>query len=235
MIELRPAEARGRTRLSWLDSRHSFSFGDYYDARQMGFGPLRVINEDRVASAAGFPTHGHRDMEIISYVLDGALEHKDSIGNGAVISPGDVQRMSAGTGIRHSEFNPSQDMPVHFLQIWIEPERAGLAPGYEQKAFTTEERRGKLRLVASRDGRAGSITVHRDVALYAALVSPGDRLLHRLATGRGAWCQVTRGAMTFNDTPLRAGDGAALRDERELTIDGKEDGEILLFDLPLNT
>jgi quercetin 2,3-dioxygenase len=232
MITLRPSETRGQTRLSWLDSRHSFSFGEYYDPRQTGFGPLLVINEDRVAPGAGFPTHGHRDMEIISYVLSGALEHKDSIGTGAVIRPGEVQRMSAGTGIRHSEFNSSHDAPVHFLQIWIEPERAGLPPSYEQKAFAPEERRGRLRLVASRDGAQGSITVHRDVAVHAALTAPGDRLRHGLAQTRAVWLQVTRGAVTLNGSLVLAGDGAAIDGEPEIMIDGKEDGEILLFDLP---
>ena len=233
MITLRPAAARGRTRLGWLDSRHSFSFGEYYDPRRTGFGPLLVINEDRVAPGAGFPTHGHRDMEIVSYVLEGALAHKDSIGNGAVIRPGEVQRMSAGTGILHSEFNPSTDAPVHFLQIWIEPERAGLAPSYEQKAFDAAERRGRLRLVASRDGRGGSVTIHRDVDLYAALIAPGDRLTHALGEGRGAWLQLTAGAASVNGTPLGTGDGAALGGEPALVIEGNATGEILLFDLPL--
>src|SRR5919206_2650347 len=173
MITLRPAAERGAENLGWLDSRHTFSFGHYYDPKHMGFGPLRVINEDRVRGGAGFATHGHRDMEIISYVLEGALEHKDSIGTGSVIRPGDVQRMSAGTGIVHSEFNASRSEPVHFLQIWIIPERAGLAPGYEQKTFPVEERRNRLRLVASRDGRDGSLTVHQDVGLYASLLDPG--------------------------------------------------------------
>jgi redox-sensitive bicupin YhaK (pirin superfamily) len=234
MITLRRADARGRTRLSWLDSRHSFSFGEYYDPRLTGFGPLLVINEDRVAPGAGFPTHGHRDMEIISYVLEGALEHKDSIGNGAVIRPGDVQRMSAGTGIRHSEFNPSPEKPVHFLQIWVEPERTGIEPSYEQKAFAAEERQGRLRLVASHDGREGSVTLHSPVDLYAALLVPDDRISLTLANGRGAWVQVSSGAVLVNGERLGRGDGAALSAETELVIDGKEAGEVLLFDLPLD-
>jgi quercetin 2,3-dioxygenase len=232
MITTRRAAERGKANFGWLDSRHTFSFGHYHDDAHMGFGPLRVINEDRVTPGAGFDTHGHRDMEILSYVLEGELAHKDSIGTGSVIRPGEVQRMSAGTGIRHSEFNSSRDAPVHFLQIWIEPERNGLAPGYEQKAFPPEERRGRLRLVASRDGAQGSITVHRDVALYAALVAPGDRLRHALAQTRAAWLQVTRGAVTVNGSLLRAGDGAAIDGESETAVDGKEDGEVLLFDLP---
>src|SRR5712671_1026903 len=174
MITIRPAETRGRTRLSWLDSRHSFSFGDYYDPRQTGFGPLRVINEDRVEPGRGFDTHGHRDMEIISYVLEGALEHKDSIGTGSVIRPGEVQVMSAGTGIRHSEFNHSKNEPVHFLQIWVLPDREGLSPRYDQKTFAEAEKRGRLRLVGSPDGRDGSIVIHQDAKIFAALLNSGD-------------------------------------------------------------
>ncbi len=233
MIALRPADARGRTRIDWLDSRHSFSFGEYYDPRIMGFGPLRVINEDRVLPGAGFPTHGHRDMEIISYVLEGALEHKDSMGNGTIIRPGEVQRMSAGTGVLHSEYNPSRETPVHFLQIWIAPTRLGIKPGYEQKAFASEERRGRLRLVASPDGREGSITIHADANLYAAILGTGEELRHVLGPGCGAWLQVARGKVTLNGSKaLQAGDGAALWNEPELVVTKGEDAEILLFDLP---
>lgn len=231
MITIRPAAERGHARFGWLDSQHSFSFGEYYDPAHMGFGPLRVINEDRVAPGAGFPTHGHRDMEIISYVLDGALEHRDSIGTGAVIRPGEVQRMSAGTGIRHSEYNHSRSAPVHFLQIWIMPERDGIAPGYEQKAFPEAERRNALRLVASRDGRDGAITIHQDVDLYAALLDPQRSTAFALRTGRRAWLQVARGRVTVNATALAEGDGAAISDLESLTITGVEPAEILLFDM----
>src|SRR3954470_15502075 len=197
-LTLRKSEERGRANFGWLDSKHSFSFGHYHDAKNMGFGPLRVINDDRVAPGGGFPTHPHSDMEIISYVLEGALEHKDSLGTGSVIRPGDVQRMSAGTGIRHSEFNASETKPVHFLQIWIIPERRGLAPSYDQKAFADDEKRGKLRLVGSRDGRNGSVIIHRDVDLYASLLSAGEIVTHELSAGRGAWVQVARGSVTLN-------------------------------------
>ncbi len=233
MIRIRPAKARGQVQLGWLDSRHSFSFGHYYDPAHMGFGPLRVINEDRVAPGAGFPTHGHKDMEILSYVLDGALEHRDSIGTGSIIRPGEVQRMTAGKGIRHSEYNPSQEEPVHFLQIWVEPERDGLAPSYEQKAFPEEERRNRLRLVAARDGREGALTVHQDVALFSSLLDGGETLVHPLQAGRGAWLQLVRGGIAVNGEKLAAGDGAALAETPEVTIEGAEDSELLLFDLPL--
>ncbi len=236
MITIRPAAERGHARFGWLDSRHSFSFGEYYDPVHMGFGPLRVINEDRVAPGAGFPTHGHRDMEIISYVLDGALEHRDSIGTGAVIRPGEVQRMSAGTGIRHSEYNHSRSAPVHFLQIWIMPEADGIAPGYEQKAFPESERRNALRLVASRDGRDGAITIHQDVDLYAALLDPERSTTLTLRKGRKVWLQVARGSVTVDGTTvvpatLKEGDGAAISDVETLTITGVEPAEILLFDM----
>ena len=233
MIALRPAAERGVTDFGWLDSRHSFSFGDYYDPNNMGFGPLRVINEDRVRAGAGFDTHGHRDMEIISYVLDGALEHKDSIGTGSVIRPGDVQRMSAGTGIRHSEFNHSKTEPVHFLQIWLLPGREGIKPGYEQRTFTDADKRGKLRLVASPDGRDGSVTVHQDAELYATLLDDGARVTHALKPARRAWVQVARGAVEVNGRALAAGDGAAISNEREVAISAIANGsEVLLFDLP---
>ena len=230
-ITLRPAEARGRADFGWLDSRHTFSFGEYWDPRHMGFGPLRVINDDRVAPGGGFPTHPHRDMEIVSYVLDGGLEHRDSLGNGSVIRPGDVQRMTAGTGIRHSEFNASSTDPVHFLQIWILPEAAGLAPGYEQTRFEPEEKRGRLRLVASRDGRAGSVTVHADVDLYATLVDAGEAVSHTVAPGRIAWVQIARGEATVAGESLREGDGLSIDAAGTITIEGIADAEVLVFDM----
>lgn len=232
MLTVRKSEERGRANFGWLDSKHSFSFGHYFDPKHMGFGALRVINEDRVAPGGGFPTHPHADMEIISYVLDGALEHKDSIGTGSVIRPGDVQRMSAGTGIRHSEFNASKTEPVYFLQIWIIPERKGIVPSYEQKAFGSEEKRGKLRLVGSRDGRDGSVTIHRDVDLYATVLAAGETVTHVLAAGRIAWVQIARGAATLNGEQLRAGDGVAIEQSGRFTLAGADDAEILLFDMP---
>jgi quercetin 2,3-dioxygenase len=231
MITLRPAAERGQADHGWLDSRHSFSFADYHDPRHMGFGALRVINEDRVAPGAGFGTHAHRDMEIVSYVLDGALEHKDSIGTGSVIRPGEVQRMSAGTGIRHSEYNASKTALVHFLQIWLLPERAGLAPGYEQKAFPAAGRTNRLRLVGSRDGRDGSVTIHQDVDLYAALLEPGGTARLALRPGRRAWVQVARGAVRVNGRTLAAGDGAAIEDEAAVELASDAGGEVLVFDL----
>lgn len=233
MISLRAAGERGRAQLGWLDSRHTFSFGDYHDPRHMGFGPLRVINEDRVQPGGGFATHGHRDMEIVSYVLEGALEHKDSLGTGSVIRPGDVQRMSAGTGIRHSEFNPSHVEPVHFLQIWLYPETEGLAPSYEQKAFADDDKRGRLRLVASHDGRESSVLIHQDADIYAALLDRGGVVAHPLKPGRRAWVQVGRGEIDLNVQTLRAGDGAAVEQEDVIRIAGRaSDSEFLLFDLP---
>ncbi|MDJ0700669.1 MAG: pirin family protein [Woeseiaceae bacterium] len=231
MIAIRPADERGLANLGWLDSRHTFSFGHYYDPQFMGFGPLRVINEDRVKPGQGFGTHGHSDMEIISYVLDGALEHKDSLGTGSIIRPGDVQRMSAGTGVRHSEFNASDTDPVHFLQIWILPERDGLEPSYEQKAFSDEEKRGRLRLVGSRDGRDGSVTIHQDVDLYASLLDSGDEVTYELGEGRNGWVQVARGSVRLDDNDLSAGDGVALEGNRTLKLEGVDDAEILLFDM----
>lgn len=230
-MDIRQAEDRGLANLGWLNSRHTFSFGHYYDPRFLGFGPLRVINEDRVKPGQGFDTHGHRDMEIISYVLDGALEHKDSMGNGSVIRPGDVQRMSAGTGVRHSEFNHSDDEPVHFLQIWIVPERDGLEPGYEEKTFSTEEKSGGLRLVGSRDGRDGSVTIHQDVDLYATLLSDGDAVSHEIADRRKGWVQVARGTVKVNDRQLYPGDGVAIDGESAIRITGTSDAEVLLFDM----
>ena len=232
-LTLRRAEERGGASLGWLDSKHTFSFGHYFDPRHLGFGSLRVINEDRVAPGGGFPTHPHSDMEIISYVLDGALEHRDSIGTGSVIRPGDIQRMSAGTGVRHSEYNASKDEPVHFLQIWIVPEREGLAPSYEQKTFSDKDKRGQLRLIGSRDGRDGSITIHQDVGLYATLLGSDDAVTHAVARGRGAWIQVVRGNMSVNDEVLSAGDGASIVTPGSLNLAGAAgDGEALLFDLP---
>jgi redox-sensitive bicupin YhaK (pirin superfamily) len=231
MMTIRRSEERGRARFDWLDSRHSFSFGSYYDPAHMGFGSLRVINEDRVARGGGFATHGHADMEIISYVLAGALEHKDSLGTGTVIRPGEVQRMTAGTGITHSEFNPSRTDPVHFLQIWILPARKGLTPGYEQRAYSEADRRDRLRLVASQDGREGSVTVHQDAALYAALLAPGGEVEHRFADGRRGWIQVARGSIEANGTALSAGDGAAIAKAPAVVVRGREPAEFLLFDL----
>jgi redox-sensitive bicupin YhaK (pirin superfamily) len=232
MLTIHKAEERGRTNFGWLDSRHSFSFGHYYDPDRLGFGPLRVINDDRVAPGAGFPTHPHGNMEIISYVLDGALAHKDSLGTGSVIRPGDVQRMSAGTGIRHSEFNASRAEPVHFLQIWIVPERDGLTPGYEQKTFSRGEKDGKLRLVGSHDGRDGSVTIHRDVDLYAALLGDGAQVNHRFAPDRVGWLQVARGTAVLDGTQLHPGDGVAVTAGGTLSLSGtSDDAEVLLFDM----
>jgi redox-sensitive bicupin YhaK (pirin superfamily) len=230
MLDIRRAEQRGHAEHGWLDSRHTFSFADYHDPKFMGFGPLRVINEDRVQPGQGFGTHSHRDMEIISYVLEGELAHKDSMGNGSVIRPGDVQRMSAGTGVTHSEFNHSKSELVHFLQIWILPERGGARPSYEEKHFDDADKRGRLKLVASRDGRDGSVVIHQDVALYAAVLGSGERVEHALA-GRRAWVQVTRGSVDVNGEPLTAGDGAAITGEPKIAIRGTADTEVLLFDM----
>ena len=232
MLTLRKSNDRGLADHGWLKSFHSFSFADYHDPSHMGWGNLRVINEDRVASGAGFGEHGHRDMEIISYVLDGALEHRDSLGTGSVIRPGDVQRMSAGTGVRHSEFNASKTEAVRFLQLWILPERAGLPPGYEQKSFAAAERQGRLRLVASRDGRQGSVTVHQDASLYVATLAHGEQTSFTLPKGRFAWVQLARGQVTLNGEPLAEGDGAAITAVDELTLTGQSpNSELLLFDV----
>lgn len=231
MMTIRHRDERGLAKMGWLNSAHTFSFGHYHDPEHMGFRALRVINEDRVIPGAGFPTHGHRDMEIISYVLEGALEHKDSTGTAAVIKPGEVQRMSAGTGVRHSEYNASKTDAVHFLQIWILPEKEGLPAGYEQRAFPAAEKRGKLRLVASRDGRDGSVTVHQDVDLYASLLSAGDTVGFDLKPGRNAWIQVARGQVKVNGALLKEGDGAALTQESKIALEGETDCEVLLFDL----
>lgn len=231
MIKVRKSEERGLAELDWLHSKHSFSFGHYHDPQYMGFGPLRVINEDRVQPGTGFGTHPHQDMEIISYVLDGALEHKDNIGNGSVIRVGDVQRMSAGTGIQHSEYNPSGTDPVHFFQIWIMPDTQGLPPGYEQKAFAGEDKNGRLRLVASRGGRDGSVTVHQNVDLYDSALSAGETVSHELAPDRFAWVQLARGEVTVNGAALSAGDGAAVGEETSVTIEASKDADFLLFDM----
>jgi redox-sensitive bicupin YhaK (pirin superfamily) len=231
MIEVRRSNERGHGDHGWLDSRHTFSFADYHDPEFMGYGPLRVINEDRVQPGQGFGTHGHRDMEIISYVLEGALEHKDSMGNGSVLRPGFVQRMTAGTGVRHSEFNHSPAELVHFLQIWVIPDQAGLAPGYEEREFADAEKQGALRLIASRDGRDGSVVLHQDVDLYASLLEAGDELVHEARPGRKTWIQLVRGEIDVNGETLRAGDGAALVDEERIAIRGAASAELLLFDM----
>jgi redox-sensitive bicupin YhaK (pirin superfamily) len=230
MIAIRKSDERGHFQHGWLDTYHTFSFADYYDPQFMGFRSLRVMNEDRVQPGRGFGTHGHRDMEILSYVLEGGLAHRDSIGNSGVIRPGDVQRMSAGTGVMHSEANASEGEPVHFLQIWILPEGSSSRPGYEQKTFSDDDKRGKLRLVASRDGRDGTVKIQQDVNVYAAVLDPGQEVLFNLNEGRHAWLQVARGQVELNGEVLRQGDGAAISEERELRILGNG-SEVLLFDL----
>ena len=231
MITVRPKDERGVANFGWLDSRHTFSFGHYYDPRHMGFANLRVINEDKVIPAKGFGTHGHQDMEIISYVLSGELAHRDSMGNGSVIRPGDVQRMSAGTGVRHSEFNASDRNPVHFLQIWIQPEQTGLQPSYEEKHFDRESRQG-LTLIGSRSGRDNSVTIHQDVNLYLGSLNQSDRLTYQIDANRAVWLQVTKGEIKLDQKLLQAGDGAAIIDETEIAIAGNSsEGEILLFDM----
>jgi redox-sensitive bicupin YhaK (pirin superfamily) len=231
MITIRRRDERGKANFGWLDSRHTFSFGQYRDPAHMGFRSLRVINEDRVIPGQGFATHSHADMEIISYVLAGRLEHKDSLGTGAVIQPGEVQRMTAGTGITHSEFNPSSTEAVHFLQIWILPEARGLQPSYEQKSFPSAEKQGVLRLVASRDGRNGSVTVHQDADLYVSHLSASDTVKHEMKPGRHGWLQVANGAVTLNDQAMLAGDGAAISNLSKIEIGADTGAEILLFDL----
>jgi hypothetical protein len=232
MLELRKAAERGYADHGWLRSFHSFSFAGYHDPRHMGFGPLRVINEDRVAPGMGFGTHGHRDMEIVSYVLDGALEHKDSMGNGSVIRPGDVQRMSAGRGVMHSEFNHSKETLVHFLQIWIEPNVRGIAPGYEEKNFDAASKRGQLRLVASPDGREGSVTIHQEARVYAALLDGPERVVHALEPGRRGYVHVARGTLVANGQALGAGDALKATDVGEIVLERGSAAEVLLFDLP---
>lgn len=231
MITIRKSLERGHAEHGWLDSWHTFSFADYYDPAHMGFRALRVINEDRVRPSMGFDAHQHRDMEIISYVVEGALEHKDSLGNHGVIRSGEVQRMSAGTGVIHSEFNPSATEPVHFFQIWILPDTKGIAPGYEQKFFREADKRGCLRLIASPDGRDGSLTIHQDTLLFDGLIEPGKSVTYGLSAGRSAWIQVVRGKVTINGHALNEGDGASTSDEYELSLSAATESEVLLFDL----
>jgi quercetin 2,3-dioxygenase len=231
MIQIRSSEERGGGDHGWLKTHHTFSFSDYWDPKWMGFRSLRVINEDWVAPNNGFPTHPHRDMEIITYILEGKLEHKDSLGTGSVILPGDGQRMTAGSGIRHSEFNPSTTEAAHLLQIWITPEKGGLQPSYEQKSFPEEEKRGKLRLIASRDAQNGSVKINQDAELYVSLLKPGEEVTHEFDPGRHGWLQVARGAVELNGKKLEQGDGAAISDEKKLSIKGRENAEVLLFDL----
>ena len=231
MLEIRKSDDRGLADHGWLRSFHSFSFADYHDPEHMGFGDLRVINEDRIQPGTGFGTHGHRDMEIISYVLEGALAHKDNMGNGSTIVPGDVQRMSAGKGVLHSEFNQAKDSVTHFLQIWIEPSERGIAPSYEQKHFDAASKRGKLKLVGSPDGRQGSVTIHQDAFLYAGLLDGEDRASHALKPGRRAYVHVARGRLTANGQALDAGDAIKVADAAELVLEEAKDAEVLLFDL----
>jgi quercetin 2,3-dioxygenase len=231
MITLRPSHERGHTTLSWLDSAHTFSFNNYFDTRHMGFRQLRVINDDWVKPGAGFGTHSHRDMEIITYVLEGALEHRDSTGNGSVIRPGDVQRMSAGTGISHSEYNPSHTAPVHLLQVWILPGRRGLEPGYEQRSFALAELRHQWRLIAARDGRDEAVTVHQDVDVWATWLEPGEQVSYPLRPSRHAWLQVASGGVALNGTALKVGDGAAVSETATLDVIASDRSELLLFDL----
>jgi redox-sensitive bicupin YhaK (pirin superfamily) len=231
-MEIRRADERGHAQHGWLDSFHSFSFADYHDADHMGFGPLRVINEDRVQPGMGFGTHGHRDMEIITYVLSGRLEHKDSIGTGSVIAPGDVQSMSAGRGVRHSEYNPSQDEPTHFLQIWIEPNVSGIEPRYQQTHVADDAKRGRLRLIASPDGEDGSVRIRQDARVYAALVTGDEAVTHQLAPGRRAYVHIVRGSAHVNTQALAAGDAAKIEGEPAVRVDHADGAEILLFDLP---
>ena len=231
MINIRRANERGHFNHGWLNTYHTFSFDQYYDPRFMGFRSLRVINEDFVSPGHGFPTHGHRDMEIITYILEGALKHEDSMGNGSIIRPGDVQRMTAGTGVRHSEKNSSESEPVHLLQIWILPHTTALQPGYEQKAFSYDERRGTLRLIVSEDGRDGSVTVHQDVRVFASILAAGEEVVHKFDPTRYGWIQTARGAITINGENLQQGDGAMINGESELKLLGHEPSEVLLFDL----
>jgi quercetin 2,3-dioxygenase len=231
MQTVRRSDDRGIAQFGWLDSRHTFSFGHYHDPKFMGFGPLRVINEDRVQPGRGFDTHGHRDMEIISYVVSGALRHEDSLGNGSIIRPGDVQRMTAGSGVRHSEYNASDEEPVHFLQIWLQPEALGLPPGYEQKAFPAEEQTNRLALVVARGGRDGAVSIHRDVDIYASRLDAGVTIGHTFRAGRSGWMQVVRGELRANDLVLQAGDGLALGQVPSLELKAIGASELLLFDM----
>jgi redox-sensitive bicupin YhaK (pirin superfamily) len=231
VIALRKSQDRGHANHGWLDSYHTFSFAGYYDPEEMGFGTLRVINEDRVAPGMGFGTHPHRDMEIISYVLEGELAHKDSMGTGSVIRPGDVQKMSAGTGVSHSEFNPSAEKPVHFLQIWIEPNQRGVKPSYEQQTFSVEQKRARLRLIASPDGADGSVRIHQDARVYASVLEGDDAVTYALPAGRSAYVHVARGSVQLNGTALTAGDGAKINAEREIRLSNGDGAEVLLFDM----
>jgi quercetin 2,3-dioxygenase len=231
MFQIRRANQRGHFNHGWLDTYHTFSFGDYYDPAKMGFRSLRVINDDRVDPGMGFGMHGHRDMEIVTYVLDGALEHKDSMGNGSVLRAGELQRMTAGTGVRHSEFNPSATEPVHLYQIWLLPERNGLEPSYEELAPSDQEKRGRFRLIASPDATDGSMTIHQDARLYLAALSPAQKISHALDSGRAAWLQVLRGTVKFDGNELAAGDGVAVTDEKAVAVRAVADAEVLLFDL----
>ena len=231
MIRVRRAEDRGAVNMGWLDARHSFSFGSYYDPEHMGFGVLRVINEDRIEPAQGFGTHGHKDMEIVTYIIEGALEHKDSMGNGSVIREGDVQRMSAGTGVQHSEFNHSKSEKTHLLQIWLLPERSGIEPGWEEKHFSNEDKKNRLKLIASRDARNDSLRIHQSVDLYASVLEKGESLSHALTDGHSAWVQIVRGKLDVNGEQLLAGDGAAIENFSALTIEALEASEFLLFDM----
>ncbi len=231
MITIRKAEERGHFDFGWLDTYHTFSFDQYYDPAHMHFRTLRVINEDRVAGGNGFPTHSHRDMEIITYILSGALEHRDSMGNGSVIRPGDVQRMTAGSGVSHSEFNPSPDEACHLLQIWILPSARNLTPGYEQKSFTEAERKGRLKLIASPDGADGSVKIHQDARVYASILAASESVAHRIDTDRYGWLQVARGGVTLNGAELNQGDGAAIAKEESIEIAARDQAEFLFFDL----
>jgi quercetin 2,3-dioxygenase len=230
MLELRPGRERGETRTGWLDSRHTFSFNHYYDPDHMGFGALRVINDDRVIPGAGFGTHGHRDMEILTWVIDGAIDHKDSMGTGSTIRPGELQRMTAGTGVTHSEFNHSETSPLRFLQIWIVPSETGLHPGYEQRSYPEAERRGSLRLIASGDGQDGSVRIHQDARVYTALLAPGEKIEREIQAGH-VWVQATRGQLAVNGAALQEGDGAGLTGESRLTLEATADTEVLVFEL----
>src|SRR6476661_6268938 len=231
MITIRKAEERGHFDFGWLDTYHSFSFGDYYDPKHTQFRTLRVINEDFVQPGRGFPTHGHRDMEIITYILQGALEHRDSMGSGSIIRRGDAQRMSAGTGVTHSEANPSPDEPVHLLQIWIFPSKQDMQPEYEEKKFSDEEKRNKLRLIVSPEGTAGSVKIHQDAKIYASLLDERREVVHSLEEGRSAWLQIAAGSVTLNDIALKQGDGVAVSQESNLRISAQQAAEVLLFDL----
>lgn len=231
MIQIRRAVDRGHADHGWLDTFHTFSFADYFDVKHHHFRSLRVMNEDRIAPGQGFGMHGHRDMEIVTYVLEGALQHKDSLGNGSVLRPGEFQRMSAGSGIQHSEFNPSETEPVHLYQIWLFPNEHGITPSYEQKTFAAAERLGRLRLVASPDGADGSLTIQQDSRIFLSSLSAGDSVTHELASGRHAWLQVLRGKVSLNGTPLDTSDGAAISDEQLLTLHADQPAEVMLFDL----